>query len=126
MIDLKRAADARRRNCMDGSNSVEIVVYRITGRQGFITIPERYCEECDLTVNVARRVVEELGDPNVRLTVRPWMLWFWRPIWRGGWHAPILTVNGRVVTQGVVPSPETLQAAIERARGGKPAFSVKA
>jgi len=111
---------------MGGSASVEIVVYRITGRQGFITIPERYCAECDLTVNVARGVVEELADPNLRLIVRPWMLWFWRPVWRGGWHAPILTVNGRVVTQGVVPSREAVLAAIERARGGKAALSAEA
>ena len=111
---------------MRESASVEIVVYRITGRQGFIDIPHRYCEECDLTVRVASSLVAELDDPGVRLIVRPWLLWFWRPIWRGGWHAPILTVNGRVVTQGVVPARETLLSAIERVRGGKSALNVEA
>jgi hypothetical protein len=100
---------------------IDIVVYRITGRQGVIDIPHRYCEECDLTVEVARRVVDRLDDPAIRLNVRPWLLWFWRPLLRGGWHAPILTVNGRVVSQGVVPLPQTLLAAIERARGEQPA-----
>ena len=104
---------------------VQIVVYRITGRQGFINIPDRYCEECDLTVNLARQIVDELADPAIRLTVRPWLLWFWRPIWRGGWHAPIVTVNGRVVSQGVVPTRETLLAAIERAGGRQPALNVE-
>ncbi len=111
---------------MGASNGIEIVVYRITGRQGFITIPHRYCEECDLTVRVAGNLVAELGDPGVRLTVRPWLRWFWRPIWRGGWHAPIVTVNGRVVTQGIVPSRDRLLLAIERVRGGKPALNVEA
>ncbi len=95
---------------------IEIVVYRITGRQGLIDIPHRYCEECDLTIIVARQVVDELGDPDVRLVVRPWLLWFWRPIWRGGWHAPIVTVDGWIVSQGVVPARETLLRAIEHAR----------
>ncbi|MDQ3548434.1 MAG: hypothetical protein M3439_06390 [Chloroflexota bacterium] len=111
---------------MREANNIEIVVYRITGRQGFITIPHRYCEECDLTIHVARSVVDQLADPSVRLTVRPWLLWFWRPIWRGGWHAPIVTIDGQVVTQGIVPSRETLLLAIERVRGGKPALNVEA
>ena len=129
--DMRRIVEEKRRQVYIWTGgfvrhqSIDIVVYRITGRQGFITIPHRYCEECDLTVNVARGVVDELSDPNVRLIVRPWMLWFWLPIWRGGWHAPILTVNGRVVTQGIVPSRETLLEAIGRARGSEPALSTK-
>lgn len=97
------------------SPRVNVVVYRITGRQGFITIPHRYCEECDLTVRVARDVVDDLNDPAVTLIVRPWMLWFWKPILRGGWHAPILTVNGRVISQGIVPRRETIRNAIQAA-----------
>ncbi|HUG17275.1 MAG TPA: hypothetical protein VMM78_19875 [Thermomicrobiales bacterium] len=105
---------------------VNVVVYRITGRQGFITIPHRYCEECDLTVRVARDVVSGLDDPGVSLTVRPWMLWFWKPLARGGWHAPILTVNGRVVSQGIVPSQDVVRQAIQGARDRQPGSSRQA
>lgn len=94
------------------SETVDIVIYRITGKQGPIDIPHRYCEECDLTVQLTRSVLDELADPNVRLDVKPWMLWFWKPIWRGGWHAPILTINGRVFTQGIVPDRNRLRDAI--------------
>lgn len=97
------------------SDTVDIVIYRITGQQGPIDIPHRYCEECDLTVQLTRGVLDELGDPNIRLDVKPWMLWFWRPIWRGGWHAPILTINGRVFTQGIVPERNALRDAILQA-----------
>lgn len=96
------------------SSIIEIVVYRITGRQGIIDIPHRYCEECDLTIAVARQVLQQLDDRAVRLTVKPWMLYFWRPIWRGGWHAPILTINGKVYSQGVVPAFDGLLRAVER------------
>lgn len=96
---------------------IEIVIYPITGRQGPITVPHRFCEECDLTIHAVRALLEELGDPDIHVTIRPWMLHWWRPLWRGGWHAPIVTVNGRVVSQGVVPSRATLLSAILAARG---------
>ncbi len=91
---------------------VDVTVYRITGRQGIIEVPHRYCEECDLTVQLVQHVINDIGVGTARLTVRPWMLWFWRPILRGGWHAPIVTVNGRVVSQGVVPAADAIRQAI--------------
>jgi len=97
--------------------SIDIIIYPITGRQGPITVPHRFCEECDLTIRAVRRVVDELDDQHLRVLIRPWLLHWWRPIWRGGWHAPIVTVNGRVVTQGIVPSRATLLAAIAAAHG---------
>ena len=99
---------------------VPVVVYRITGRQGFIDIPHRFCEECDLTVRVVGDVVDEFDGADVTMVVRPWMLWFWKPLPRGGWHAPIVTVNGRVVSQGVVPTAEAIRQAVRAARGRQP------
>jgi hypothetical protein len=96
---------------------VEVTVYRITGRQGIIEVPHRYCEECDLTVQLVQRVINEVGNPRVTLTVRPWMLWFWKPLLRGGWHAPIVTVNGRIISQGVVPAIDAVSEAIQAAAG---------
>lgn len=102
----------------ESSSTVDIVIYRITGRQGPIDVPHRYCEECDLTVQLTKRVLAELDNPQVRLDVKPWMLYFWKPIWRGGWHAPILTINGKVFTQGIVPDPVALKSAIQSAASG--------
>lgn len=101
----------------DRQNTTDIVVYRVTGPQGPIDIPHRYCEECDLTVRLTQSVIDDLGDPHVRLDVKPWMLYFWKPILRGGWHAPILTIDGRVFSQGIVPEREALRVAIQRTRG---------
>jgi hypothetical protein len=91
---------------------IAVTVYRITGRQGPINIPHRFCEECDLTIHVVQQVIADLDEPHVAMTVRPWLLWFWKPLLRGGWHAPIVTVNHRIISQGVVPSPETVRSAI--------------
>lgn len=100
------------------SDTIDIVVYRITGPQGPIDIPHRYCEECDLTVRLVQSVLEETGDRDIRLDVKPWMLYCWKPILRGGWHAPILTINGRVFSQGIVPNRESLRREIQRLRAG--------
>lgn len=98
---------------------VDVTVYRITGRQGIIDVPHRYCEECDLTIHLVQHVINDLGPDAARLTVRPWMLWFWKPIFRGGWHAPIVTVNGRIVSQGVVPAADAIRQAIVTASGSR-------
>ncbi len=95
------------------NRQIEVAVYPVTGRQGIFEIPHHYCEECDLTISVTRRVVDELDDPRVTLVIRPWLLWFWKPLIRGGWHAPIVTVNGRIVSQGVVPSRDAILQALD-------------
>jgi hypothetical protein len=99
-------------------DTVTIVVYRITGRQGLIDIPHRYCEECDLTVRLVQGVLDEIGESNVHLDVKPWLLYFWKPILRGGWHAPILTINGRIFSQGIVPNRTSLRNEIQWLRTG--------
>lgn len=99
-------------------DTTDIVVYRITGPQGPIDIPHRYCEECDLTVQLVKSVITGLDDASIRLDVKPWLLYFWKPILRGGWHAPILTIDGRVFSQGIVPGREALLRALQRTSGG--------
>ena len=96
---------------------IEVVIYPITGRQGFFNVPHTWCEECDLTIQTLKTVLADLKDDQIGLRVLPWMLYWWKPLWRGGWHAPILTVNGRIITQGVVPSKPQVVQAIRDARG---------
>ena len=97
------------------TRSVEVTVYRITGSQLFFRVPEAVCEECDLTVAVAHRVAESFGPEVVTVTVKPWLNHLPAALLRGGWHPPVVTVNGKLVTQGIVPTPETLQRAITEA-----------
>ena len=86
-----------------------ITVYRITGRQfGPLGIPHRFCEECSLTINLVRRVVAESGRSDIRVVVKPWLRHAFAALRRGGWHAPVVTIDGKVFSQGVVPDAETL------------------
>lgn len=104
----------------------KVTVYPITGRQlGFVSVPSRFCEECDLTIDLVRRVAAELDD-RVEVEVRPWLRHVFDALRRGGWHAPVVTVDGKVFSQGVVPDYDALRArllepaAARESRRGRP------
>lgn len=79
---------------------VRVTLYRWAGRWGpfRVNIP---CGECALTVDVIEDTfARELAGIPVELDSREWLSEWWRPLPAGGWHAPIVMVEGRVVSQG--------------------------
>ena len=79
---------------------VKVTLYRWAGAWGpfKVKIP---CGECSLTSDVIKDTFEhELEGVPVQLDVREWLNEWWRPLAKGGWHAPIVMVEGRVVSQG--------------------------
>jgi hypothetical protein len=64
---------------------------------------------------MARRVLAEV-DPGGRLSfqAKPWLRHALEALRLGGWHAPVLVVDGRVHSQGVVPAEAPLRAALRR------------
>lgn len=86
----------------------EVTVYPIAGPQLFFRIPDSFCRECDMTLHLVERVAEDFAD--VRVTVKPWLNHLVEALWRGGWHAPVVTIDGRVFSQGVVPDERTFRA----------------
>jgi glutaredoxin len=88
---------------MGKKQTVELTLYRYAGKFLFFRIKNR-CTECDITYVILQRLMnEQLHGKPVSLRIVPWLDNFWKVIWRGGWHAPILTVNGKVFSQGKVP-----------------------
>jgi hypothetical protein len=86
-----------------------ITIYPISGPQfGPISIPHRFCEECDLTIQTVRTVVAQLGRGDIEVRVRPWLRHMFDALKRGGWHAPVVTIDGKVYSQGVVPDAGAL------------------
>ena len=80
--------------------AVQIVLYRWAGAWGpfKVNIP---CGECALTLDVIADTFEtELAGVPVELDVREWLTEWWKPLLRGGWHAPIVMVEDRMVSQG--------------------------
>ncbi len=100
---------------------VTITVYRWAGSWGpfSVKIP---CGECTLTKDVIEDTIkEELAGISVQLEMQDWLTNWWKPLLKGGWHAPIVMVNGRIVSQGEALNRGVLtQAVIEASANNLP------
>ena len=92
----------------------KIIIYKFTGRQGFFTIPERWCEECDLLVLQVKDAIRSKNlEHSAILIIRPWFLWYWLPLLRyGSFQAPILIINEKWISAGIVPTREKITDAL--------------
>lgn len=99
---------------------MEVTVYRITGKQGKVNVPDWVCRECDLTVAAVRRACEDAGVSQERITVRPWLARLREALGKGAYHPPVVLINGLVFSQGIVPDVAALTAHLrsEAARQG--------
>ncbi len=82
------------------NNPVKISLYRWAGKWGpfKVSIP---CGECALTVDVIKdTLANELQGIPVSLETHDWLSNWWKPLRHGGWHAPIVIVEGQLVSQG--------------------------
>ncbi len=100
-------------NCQDCR--FNITIYRFTGNQGFFSVPKKWCEECDLLISMVKNTIKHLGiEDKTQLTIKPWFLWWWQPLLKYiAFHAPILIINGKLVSQGKVPKKEILIKALK-------------
>ena len=82
------------------NNPVKISLFRWAGKWGpfKVSIP---CGECALTVDVIKDTLDnELQGIPVTLETHDWLSHWWKPLRHGGWHAPIVIVEGQLVSQG--------------------------
>jgi len=82
------------------TDPIRIMVYKWAGSWGpfKVSIP---CGECALTADIIKNTIEnELKGIPVELETREWLSEWYRPLLKGGWHAPIVLVEGKVVGQG--------------------------
>jgi glutaredoxin len=91
---------------------ISIRLYRWAGSWGpfKIRIP---CGECTLTRDVLDATLsKELEGIAVDVVVKDWLSCWWEPLSSGGWHAPIVVVDGHVVSQGEVLNRGLLTQAV--------------
>ena len=103
------------------NNPVNITVFRWAGAWGpfKVKIP---CGECALTKDIIQDCIDtDLTGIDVELDLRDWLTEWWKPLPKGGWHAPIVLVNGRIVSQGAALNRGVLtQSVIEEAVSDTP------
>lgn len=79
---------------------VALTLYKWAGRWGPFRI-RISCGECALTEDVITdTLAKELAGVPVEFHVLPWLDNWYKPIWKGGWHAPIVMVEREVIAQG--------------------------
>ena len=101
------------------SEPVRVTLYRWAGQWGPFTV-KIPCGECSLTVDVIQDTfARELQGIPVQLDARDWLSEWWRPLPAGGWHAPIVMVEGRLVSQGHALNRGLLTEAIIEAHVSK-------
>ena len=88
---------------------VNVVIYKMTGRQLFFNVPEKMCEECDLSVAQVRDVANKVNGNAVDIKVKPWLNHMFLVLLKGGWHPPIVMINGKIFSQGIVPDAKELE-----------------
>ena len=106
-------------NTEKAEKPVQVTPYVWAGAWGpfKVTIP---CGECSLTLDVITDTFEtELAGVPVALDVREWLTEWWKPLRKGGWHAPIVMVEGRVVSQGHALNCGVLTEAIIDTHAGR-------
>jgi hypothetical protein len=101
-----------RRKALINLLKVNVLIYKITGRQLFFTIPSSVCEECDLTVSLANKVANEIKDDKITIEVKPWLRNIVSAISKKALHPPVLLINGHVFSQGTVPDEKKLRNAL--------------
>ena len=94
--------------------AINIQVYRWAGSWGpfKVNIP---CGECSLTKDIIQDTIDnDLDGIAVNLDIRDWLDEWWKPLLKGGWHAPIIMVEGKIISQGKALNRGVLtQAVIE-------------
>ncbi len=91
---------------------INITIYKWAGQWGpfKVKIP---CGECALTADIVTDVVKtDIGNIEVQIDTYDWLSHWWKPLPAGGWHAPIVMVEGRIVSQGVALNRGVLLEAI--------------
>lgn len=102
--------------------AVKIRLYRWAGSWGpfKVKIP---CGECSLTRDVLQDTfTKELAGVPVELETLDWLSVWWEPLKRGGWHAPIVMVEDKIISQGQALNRGLLTQAVIAAHAEKAAI----
>lgn len=93
---------------------VSVTIYPWAGQKGPFRITS-YCAECDLTLDLLEEIqTTELAGAPLRVQVKPWLSHLWEALRAGGWHAPVVVIEGERFSQGVVPDRAALVRELRR------------
>ncbi len=102
---------------------VTVTVYPWAGQKGPFRI-QSHCAECNLTLHLLKDVLEkELAEAPVEIEVKPWLSHIWEALRLGAWHPPVVVIDGKRFSQGIVPERAKLVRGLQRRMAGSGAKS---
>lgn len=88
--------------------NIAITMYRWAGTKFGLTIKSE-CKECDINMSILEGMKQkEFAGKPVIIEIKPWLTSIWESLRHGGWHAPVVIVNGKLFSQGIVLDREKL------------------
>lgn len=105
------------------ARKVKVRLYTYTARRVFIYAPgwlskvlkpftittKEYNNYLKTSVSVVGAIESLDFKERVDFRVRPWLLWFWNSFEKGAFKSPVITVNGKLFSKGVVPDKVKLK-----------------
>lgn len=90
--------------------NIRIEIYKWEGKFLFFKIKSK-CGECSLNIRIIKHVIEDFKKIgiNIDLIEKPWLDNWYKIIFKGGYHAPIVILNGKVIKQENVLTIEELK-----------------
>ena len=97
----------------ENDSKIVIEIYVVTGKHSFLQIPESFCKECNMFYHAAKEAADQVNE-EVDIRVKSYWTRFLRTLLKGGFHPPVIIVNGKLFSQGHdVPEVESLVDEIE-------------
>ena len=94
--------------------SVQITMYVWAGSK-FGIIIKTECKECEINRGILEDMKQkEFAEKPVKIEINPWLTYIWDSLRHGGWHAPVILVNGKLFSQGVVIDRKKLVEQVEK------------
>lgn len=83
-------------------NQPVIIMYYWGGEKFGLKIKSS-CRECDINRGILEDMKrKEFKGRSVAIEIKPWLTHLWEALRHGGWHAPVIVVNGKLFSQGTV------------------------
>lgn len=105
---------------------VKVILYPWAGQKGPIRI-KSHCAQCDPTLSLLEDIrSKELAGVTLEVEVKPWLSHLWEALRIGGWHPPVLVIDGRRYSQGTLPMRAALAQRLRIrlvARGWRPVYA---
>lgn len=86
---------------------VKVDIYLWEGQKFGFKIKSE-CAECNMVVALVRDLEKKELKNKIDVKIRPWLDNVFLLLFKRGWHAPIILVNGKVFSQGIVPNRNEL------------------